>query len=395
MLIFDGFDEYPDQDSITSEVIRIIDRQMFQDFIVVLTTRSSCLPQKYSPSTKRLKLSGFGNDARKNYIQNAVVDDEQVVKEIEEHLGNNPILNDLCQVPLLFVLFAHMTYENKQFRNLESVTSFFRHMISCLCHHMENKAQDENVCKYDLIAYENRDLNAEAFKTLREKSKGMVWRKDELCKKIGQKVYDLYKGMGILVEEEDLTNEPLNSVLVPYITEVRFYHKMFCEWYAANYLTDYMQENSTIDLSECLRNLHPVDVQYLYRFSSGLNSDCAEKIICYLTEVEDGDKIAILCIFEQTGNIKNIEGSIRQLFSKGVIISAHDSILLQRSSMQLLEMSVRNKIPVTMLQLHNCFKSVDFSKSVLNTSSGLVLSSEIPVEKLGLRLFNKRTSAEE
>ncbi|KAJ8043002.1 NLR family CARD domain-containing protein 4 [Holothuria leucospilota] len=399
VVILDGFDEYPDQDSRTSDVISIIAREMFPKFIVLLTTRSSCLPHKYSPSTKRLRLTGFTDDARKNYIRKAVVDNEQILGEIESYLNENLILSDLCQVPLFFVLFAHTMYENEHFRNLNSATKFFRHMISCLHHHLKNKPQDADICNANLLAKGHDKLKIIAFKALNEKRKRMVWSKEELCKEIDQKFYDLYKDMGILVEEEvlDITDERLhlNSDHVQYRQEVRFYHKSFCEWYAAHYLSAFIQQNPALDLKECLGNLHPVDVQYLYRFSCGLNPDSAKQIIQYLAEIEGGDKFAILCILEQTGNIDNIKGTIRQLCSEGLIISDHDSLLLQRSSMQLLEIAARNKIPVKLLQLHNCFKSVDFPTSTLKTTSGLTLSSRIPVEQLGLRMFKKETSDDE
>ncbi|KAJ8043005.1 NACHT, LRR and PYD domains-containing protein 3 [Holothuria leucospilota] len=399
VIILDGFDEYPDQDSRDSDFIKIITRRMFPDFIVLLTTRPSCLLQTYSPSTTRLKLTGFTNTTRKHYIRKAVDDNEQILGEIEGYLNENIILSDLCQVPLLFVLFAHITYKNDYIKNLKSATKFFRHMISCLYHLMRNETKDVDIWNYKLLEKSDVDLSVVAFNALNEKRKRMVWRREELCNKIDQKFYDLYKGMGILVEEEvlNITDEPLaaNSDDVQCRQDVRFYHTIFCEWYAAHYLRDYIQKNPSLDLKEFLRNLHPVDVQYFYLFSCGLNSDCAKNINHYLAEIEGGDKFAILCILEQTENIENIKEKIRRLCSEGVIICTHDSLLLQMSSMQLLTISARYEISVKMLQLHNCLKSVDISTSTLNTTSGLVLPSTIPFEQLGLRLFHKRTSDDE
>ncbi|KAJ8043008.1 hypothetical protein HOLleu_09920 [Holothuria leucospilota] len=397
VIILDAFDEYPDQNSRTSHIISIIAGKMFCDLIVLLTTRPLCLPQKYSPSPKRLRLRGFTQKARKYYIRKAVDNNDQTVREIEGCLEDNPILRDLCEVPLLFVHFAHIMYDYRNFTTLNSATKFFRHMISCLSHHIKNETQDVDNCNDDLLKNWQHKLYIKAFKALREGRKRMVCRKEELCEKLDQKFYNLYKDMGILVEVPYITAEffTFNPDHVQYRQEVTFCHKVFCEWYAAHYLSDYIQKNPSLDLKECLRNLHPVDVQYLYRFSCGLNPDSAEKIINYLAEIEGVDKFAILCIFEKTGSIENIKQTISQLCSDGLIISDHDSLLLQRSSMQLLEISAKSKIPVKLLQLHNCFESVDFSISTLNTTSGLAMPSWILVEQLGLRMFNKRTSYDE
>ncbi|KAJ8018910.1 NLR family CARD domain-containing protein 4 [Holothuria leucospilota] len=353
VVILDGFDEYPDQDiTSASDVMNIIARQMFQDVEVVTTTRSSFLPKKYPALTKRLRLTGFDDSARRYYIRKAVVgdDDEERVQKVEESLQENPILSDLCQVPLLFVIFAHMTHESEKFRKLDSVTSFFRYMISCFHSHMRNKMDDENVRKYELFESEHQNLDKAAFDALCGSSQKIVWKKDDLSQILGQEFYDQYVCIGILVEEEviDIIDDPGTPITqhVQYKTEVRFYHKLFCEWYAAYYLSSYLQQNAVVDLSEFLQHLDPFDVQYLYRFSCGLNTDTAEQIITYLKNIEGGDKFAILCILEQTGKVDHIKETIRELCFEGVIISGHDSLLLQRSSMQLLEIAARNDVSV-------------------------------------------------
>ncbi|KAJ8031733.1 NLR family CARD domain-containing protein 4 [Holothuria leucospilota] len=393
VVILDGFDEYPDQDiTSSSDVMNIIARQMFQDIEVVTTTRSSFLPKKYPAITKRLRLTGFDDSARRYYIRKAVVgdDDEERVNKVEELLQANPILSDLCQVPLLFAIFAHMTHESENFRKLNSVTSFFRYMISCFHSHMRNKMDDENVRKYELFESEHHDLDKAAFDALDGSSQKIIWDKHEFCQLIGQEFYDQYIRIGILVEEESvhIIDDPGTPITqhVQYKTEVRFYHKLFCEWYAAHYLSSYLQKNSDVDLSEFLQYLDPFDVQYLYRFSCGLNADSAEKIITYLKNIEGGDKFAILCILEQTGKVNHIKETIRELCFEGVIISGYDSLLLQRSSMQLLEIAARNDIPIELVFLFNCFRSVDLSTAAIKTTSGLDLTSRIPVKRLEVSL---------
>ncbi|KAJ8051032.1 NLR family CARD domain-containing protein 4 [Holothuria leucospilota] len=399
--ILDGFDEYPDQDSITSDVISIIARQMFQDFEVVLTTRSSFLPKKYPPSTKRIRLTGFDENARRYYIRKAVVGDgdDVSVRKIEGYLEDNPILSDLCQVPLLFVIFAHMTYESEDFRKLNSVTSFFRYMISCFHSHMRNKMEDENVLKYELYENNHRDLDKLAFEAFSGQSQRISWDKEEMCGLLGKDFYDQYIRIGILVEEEEfnITDDPGTRITehVKYKTGVRFYHKLFCEWYAAHYLTDYLQRNPTLDLDKFLRHLDPFDVQYLYRFACGINPTSAEKIIDYLKIIEGGDKFAILCILEQTGKIDNIKETIRQLCDEGVLISGHDTLLLQRSSMQLLEIASRNEIPIAYVCFYNCLRLVDLSEGVIKTTSGLVLNSKTPIKKLVVSHYYRKTTEDE
>ncbi|KAJ8051008.1 Protein NLRC5 [Holothuria leucospilota] len=401
VVILDGFDEYPDQDSTTiTDVRNIIARSMFQEFEVITTTRSSCLPKQYPPLTKQIRLTGFDDNAHRDYIRKAVVgNDEDGVRRIEKYLHDNPILSDLCQVPLLFVLFAHMTYENEQFRKLNSVTSFFRHMIHCFHSHMINKMDDENVRKYEMFENNHQDLDKLAFEAFSGQSQRIVWDKDEMCQLIGKEFYDQYIRIGILVEEEviNIVNDPGTPITehILYKKEVRFYHKLFCEWYAAHYLSEYIKRNPDLDLSASLCHLHPFDVQYLNRFSCGLNSSSGEKIIKFLKTIEGGDQFAILCILEQTGKIGNIKETIRQLCSKGIIISRHESLLLQRSSLQLLHIAAKNEIPIEYVNLHDCFHSVDSDKAAVMTTAGLFLQSSIPFKKLRVSLYKREMTEDE
>ncbi|PIK55064.1 putative NLR family CARD domain-containing protein 4 [Apostichopus japonicus] len=131
LVLLDGFDEYPDQESTETDIYHIMKKDMFQGFNVILTTRPSCVPTDFAPHSDRVRLTGFGEEARKKYVEKAVVGKcGEAVNELLRKLEENPVLDDLCQVPLFFVTFAHMTYEGEHSLTFNSVTSFFRYMIS-------------------------------------------------------------------------------------------------------------------------------------------------------------------------------------------------------------------------------------------------------------------------
>ncbi|KAJ8018706.1 NLR family CARD domain-containing protein 4 [Holothuria leucospilota] len=385
LVILDGYDEYPDQDvDVDSDVISIIMRNMFQKFEVILTTRSSYLPKKCPALTKRLKLTGFDDNARDQYIRKAVVgDDVTAAEKIKQRLKENPVLGDLCQVPLFFVMFAHMSHESEQFQKFNSVTSFFRYMISCFHSHMKNKMGDENVKKYDLFETDHAELDKLAFEGLSRKDQQIVWSKHYMCERLGRDFYDQYVRIGILVEEEvlDISEDP-NAIIsehIQYKAEVRFYHKLFCEWYAAHHLSEYASRNDvTFDPWEesegsegsysvsdkddepeyrngiesqtdhYLKYLDPFDLQYVYRFACGLNSTAAYKIIGYLKTREDAKKFAVLCIFEKSGRVEGVIKDVKDLCAKNVDIDINASLLLQRSTIQLLEIATANKVTLKM-----------------------------------------------
>ncbi|KAJ8049869.1 NLR family CARD domain-containing protein 4 [Holothuria leucospilota] len=374
VILLDGYDEYPDQDT-NSDVINIIKRNMFQQVDVIVTTRSAYLPKEYPALTKRLRLTGFDDKARDQYIRKAVVaDDTNAEQKINDRLKENPVLKDLCQVPLLFVMFAHMSHENDSFQTFTSVTKFFRYMISCFHSHMKNKMKDENVEKYDLFETDHSKLDQLAFDALNSATPQIVWTKDDMCRMLGNDFYEQYVRIGILREEEvlDITN---NTEIGRYKTEVQFYHKLFCEWYAAHYLSEYAaREEVTFNpwaksaqtehsvygidpLVDCnyetgkgnetddyFKYLDPFDLQYVYRFACGINSKAAEKIIEYLKSRKDALRFAALCSLERSGKVEDVLHNVQDLCSTTVYIRNDDTFLLQRSNIQLLEIAETNKV---------------------------------------------------
>ncbi|KAJ8049531.1 NACHT, LRR and PYD domains-containing protein 14 [Holothuria leucospilota] len=365
LIVLDGFDEYPDEDEIPkTDIMKIILSQMFQHFEVFLTTRY--LPkqyEQYAPKTKRLRLIGFDDRARDEYIRKAVVGNDVVVaNRIKQRLQENPILGDLCQVPLFFVMFAHMSHENEDFTTFKTVTSFFQYMIKCFHSHMRNKMEDVNVQRYHMFEKEHTELDKVAFEGLGKRNQQIVWKKHDLIERLGQDFYDQYIRIGILVEEEviDAIYQSDITSIDQYPREVRFYHKVFCEWYAAHYLSKYaIALNNVKKLKEVLRYMDPLDLQYCYRFACGLDPNAAGAIIECVKQHKGGDKFAVLCILEQGGQVENIIDTVNDLCREQIELNQRGSKLLQRSTVQLLEIASSHNISIAWVYLFNYFSTVD------------------------------------
>ncbi|KAJ8047938.1 NLR family CARD domain-containing protein 4 [Holothuria leucospilota] len=385
MIILDGYDEYPEKDSNNgTEIMDIITGKKFRQFQVILTTRTSLLPKEYSPVTKRIKLTGFDEKTRDDYIRKAVVGDDVVTAEkVKRRLDDNPVLRDLCQVPLIFVLFAHMSHDIKNFQQIYSVTSSFSYMIACFHNHMRNK-KDENKDEGRSFETKHDELDKVAFEGLLYQH--IVWWKDDLCQKLGHNFYDHYVRLGILVEDKvlDISKDLGNfeTEITPYKIEVRFFHKLFCEWYAAHYIWQNVEDIIANDCSDIqvanLGSKHnnvkpyldPYEVQYLYRFACGLESGAAERIIKHLNRKKDTRVFAILCTLEQDFRNKDGLQTIKDLCSKDVIIREDNSLLLQRSIVQLLQIASSKKvISISRVRLIGCYRSVDLHAKSIHLQS--------------------------
>ncbi|XP_071831768.1 uncharacterized protein [Apostichopus japonicus] len=394
-IILDGYDEYPGRDSNDNDdVHRIIKMELFTDFDVSLTTRY--LPECLTEEKKRAKLTGFDDKARDEYIGKTVVgNNDEAVAEIKQRLYENSILADICQVPLIFVMFAHMAHDQRDFMKFKSVTQFFKHMIRCFYDHLKQKFKDNRSNKFYIHEMEHHELDKIAFEGLNKKNQQLSWIKTGFRQRVGPEPYDQYISIGILVEEDEVSNDSIGNN-VSFTTMVRFYHKLFCEWYAAHHLVTLVK--NAHDLSDMLRFLDPFDLQYLFRFACGLDPDAGKKLINHLKRLSGGDTFAILCILEQTGDVNDIMDSVKELCSRTANIKRGDSALLQRSTTQLLEIASKHNIPISCVDLDDCSPRVDESGLNLILQSGLSLCIMRSLQKLEIydrnrRLTNKEVAA--
>ncbi|XP_071831715.1 uncharacterized protein [Apostichopus japonicus] len=384
-IILDGYDEYPGRDSNDNDdVHRIIKMELFADFEVSLTTRY--LPECLRKETKRAKLIGFDDKARDEYIRKAVVGNNyEAVEEIKQQLYENSILADLCQVPLIFVMFAHMAQDQRDSMKFKSVTQFFKYMIRCFYDHLKQKFKDNRSNELYLHEMEHHKLDEIAFEGLNKEHQQLSWIKTRFRQRVGPELYDQYILIGILVEEDEVSDDSITTM-------VRFYHKLFCEWYAAHHLVTLVK--NAHDLSDMLRFLDPFDLQYLFRFACGLDPNAGKKLINHLKGLPGGDTFAILCILEQTGDVNDIMASVKELCSRTVRIKGGDSALLQRSTTQLLDIASKNHIPISRVHLFLCSPRVDESGLNLILESGLSLSILSSLQKLQITDIRRLTNEE-
>lgn len=352
MMLLDGFDEYPDAESQT-DILDILQSNLYPNFDVILTTRLSDLPNDLAAETKRLRLTGFGSDAQELYLRKAVTHGDVAASEkIQNVLYENPVFRDLCQIPLFFVMYAHLSQRSKELQTCTSATSFFRYMVSSLHNHLKRKFRDKNVTNIDTPMERDHELlDKIAFNSLSGTERKTCWEREEIKSLVGEDLLNQCLRIGIL-QEEDITEFHDNPGTkahehVQYVTKIRFYHELFCEWYAAHYAADMIQESTNnVDdqFYDVLDSLDPAKYQYVFRFACGLNIAAADYIIRYLTGLVDRTELVIMCILERKGSVNQIIDVLEDLCSKPIQIRSTNMKILNRSILQLLEIADSEKV---------------------------------------------------
>ncbi|PIK36437.1 hypothetical protein BSL78_26735 [Apostichopus japonicus] len=265
--------------------------------------------------------------------------------QIEEQLQINPFLGDLCQVPLFSTMVAHIVHERPEIEIFSTVTRFFTYVIQCVHNHMKIKKD----AKTGVPAFEKElaELCRIAFDGLTQKNQQLAWENTYLVDKLGQDFCDNYIKLGMLTQEV-VFDIPKGQ----YKTVARIWHKIICEFYASHHLVWILSEGassaaSSINVKETLNSINPLDLQYVYRFACGLNKSAADIIVKHLQKTKEGRQFAILCMLEQEEKSDQFMQSVKKLVTSDISISKYDAKLLQRSTIQVLEVASAKQVMCT------------------------------------------------
>ncbi|KAJ8023856.1 hypothetical protein HOLleu_36417 [Holothuria leucospilota] len=334
VLILDECEGYPDQETcLPSDVVNIFKGEKLQNYIVLVTTRSFSLLKCSPLGTRRIRLTGFNDRTRDEYIHRAIVkSDDKEVDEMKWHLKD--VIGDLIQVPLIFVAFAHKLDEGVKFH---SRTTVLKHVLGCFHGHMENKVVQQDVDRLRSFKHEHHALDGVAFDIATGKH-GNTWDKGEMCQRVGKVFYESYLQCGIFVEKEGKVHE---NGSVQYNRKVKFCDEVICEWYAAHYLSKKLLD-SKLNLLDVEKNMTPFKLRKVCLFASGINYNVGEKIKQYFGQKKDYRHFPLLCSLEMTQRIDAISSDLQKALHDATIRNNQDMLLW--STFQLLSAASRNDV---------------------------------------------------
>ncbi|PIK58749.1 hypothetical protein BSL78_04321 [Apostichopus japonicus] len=330
-----------------------------------------------------------------DYIQpNRRPEEAPTDNQLRNILTRNPVLSEICEIPLFALMLAHMS--NKNVEPFASLTSFFKSTLMCYYDHMWKAKMRTRKSSVETSTLPNHDrLNKLSFDCLTAgRSQRFRWPKNEFRSKVGNECFNELIAIGILIEEDNL-GIPGKGTLRRIVKKmfVRFYHNIFVEWFAANYLSSNLGSFFSFSIKNKLKEINPSDHQFLFRFACGLNQKASENIIKYIKKREGGDYFAAVCSIEQVNEIDYVVDLVKTFCSDGMVIKTTDGTLQQKSQIQLLSIASTSKIPVPVLKVEGPCASFRHGKVILQ--SGVLLPGFSSVEQILIKGKRKAFTEEE
>ena len=133
--LFDGFDEYPEVLQKNSLIADILKRKVLPSCALVVSSRPHATVHLRERATVRVDILGFTEVERNQFIQQALKEQPQSIKELTQYLEDHFTISSLCVVPFNMVVLLFL-YKQRSFLPNNS-TQLYNHFI-CLtiCRHL-------------------------------------------------------------------------------------------------------------------------------------------------------------------------------------------------------------------------------------------------------------------
>ena len=176
VFLFDGFDEFPIELQKKSFIAKILNRKVLPYCALVVSSRPHAIAHLRVQATVRVDILGFTEIERNQFIQQALKEQPQSIKELTQYLDDHFTISSLCVIPfnmviLLFLYKQGISLPNNSTRlyNHFICLTICRHLAKC-GHHLDNTITDltnlpdpynkiiQQLSKFSLKALNNNKL---------------------------------------------------------------------------------------------------------------------------------------------------------------------------------------------------------------------------------------------
>ena len=134
LFLLDGFDELPVKLKDDSLIASIINRMLFPDCSIIITSRPYASVHLRQQATLRVDVLGFTEDEKVHFIKSSLKGRPQAIAELIQYLNTHSSVNNLCSVPFNMSALLYIYKQNIPLpRNSTELYNLFICLTIC-CH---------------------------------------------------------------------------------------------------------------------------------------------------------------------------------------------------------------------------------------------------------------------
>ena len=135
VFLFDGFDELSVEIRRTNLISKILNRQVLPECGIVISSRPYASVYLRERATIRVDILGFTEKEQNQFIQQALKEQPQSIKELTQYLEDHFIISSLCAVPFNMVVLLFLYKQGISLPN--NSTQLYNHFVCItICRHL-------------------------------------------------------------------------------------------------------------------------------------------------------------------------------------------------------------------------------------------------------------------
>jgi len=382
--VFDGLDEFP-QDK-NPFILKVIFGQVFPKAIIVCTSRpvaSLCL---HDHVDRRIEILGFTKEEREKYITLSLLDSPDKKEQLEKYLKDNPMIDDLCHIPLHLAILMFLYKQGILPETLTELNELF------ICHSIYRNLKRAHghdtvntVIKLTNLPLKEQNVINKLSKLayLGKLSHCLVFTSDEI-KQICPEIFDMPEaanGFGLL---KAVSHYPKTGAGTT--TSFIFLHLTMQEFLAAVHVSKLSVNEQLTLLDQTFWNGLFQYMWIMYIGTVGINSRAFVRFIdSYFEDSvfwydDELDEIKCLHLFQCYTEAKAVEmpNIISSLFKNGVI-TFHNVSFFQHNFLSVMSFLSKSNLQCKALTFNQCRV---FGKNIMSTLKWFVINNTDKISTL-------------
>ena len=150
LFLLDGFDELPKKLKEDGLIASIINRMVFPECSIIITSRPHATVHLRQDATFRIDVLGFTEDEKAHFIHSSLKQRPQAITELTQYLNSHSSINNLCSVPFNIAALLFLYKQNVPLpKNSTELYNLFICLTIC-CHLAKHgKANKKNITTFE------------------------------------------------------------------------------------------------------------------------------------------------------------------------------------------------------------------------------------------------------
>ena len=286
-LIIDGFDELSTELRRESFFRKLIEKGSLSSARIVVTSRPSASACLHHVTDRRIKILGFEQSSKNQYVTEALQDHPSKLKKLQRHFQQYPNIDAICYIPLIMSIIVFLCMCQPDELPPTATKMYASFVLNIICHYLKRagKIPEENIIK------KLEQLPQEVYTALQQMEKvafnGLVGDKivftDEELPVLCKNDPTCY---GILQSTECYSAEQIGTT-----RSFNFLHLGIQEYFAAKYVTTlpkdkiltYLKESFIVTNGDANPDSKSIRLSNMWILYCGITSGKCKTLRHYLT----------------------------------------------------------------------------------------------------------------